>query len=465
MNLNSIQFKLIVWYSGLIILVSLAFGAALYRDIETRLLHNTETTLVRRAHQLGADILPRFSSNETTALAQQINEVYSPDATDRFIRITSSTGTLIYSSGTPDGHLFDPVQVPPAFGRTAPRVEQLDNHVGMLIVGAGARLRDQAVWIEMGGLTNETDTVLHDLRNSLLLGLPIVALIVSAGGYVLVRRSLRIVEQLRSKAQEITFGNLDNRLPVVRSGDSIEQLAVTLNQMLERLSEAYHQANRFSADASHELRTPLAIMRAELESLAGQPGPMSAELRKRLGSVLEEAERLSSITESLFALSRLQAGEAKAREVRIDLADLAQTTVDQMRLLSDDKGISLRVETLAPVFVEGDPARLKQIVVDLLDNAIKYTAKDGSIVLRVGTEGRAAHLQVIDTGMGIPADDLPHVFERFYRADKARSRNIDGAGLGLAIVHSICQAHGGSVRIESTEGHGTTCHVHIPLAA
>jgi signal transduction histidine kinase len=274
---------------------------------------------------------------------------------------------------------------------------------------------------------------------------------------------LRVVEQLRAKAQEISFGNLDTRLPVVPSGDSIEQLAVTLNQMLARLSEAYNQASRFSGDASHELRTPLAIMRAELEALLRQPTPVP--LRNRIASLLEETERLSLITEGLFALSRLEAGEAKVREIRLDLAALVNTTMDQVKLLTEDKGISLVVDAPTPVMVQGDPARLKQVIVDLLDNAIKYTPAGGRITLRTRAVGQEAVLDVADTGIGIPAADLPHVFERFYRADKARSRQVDGAGLGLAIVRTICQAHGGSVDIESVEGAGTTCHVHIPLAA
>jgi heavy metal sensor kinase len=344
------------------------------------------------------------------------------------------------------------------------RFEAIGPGLTMYIVTMPFKIEGQDVTVEMGSITTDIETVLRDLRRSLLIGLPLVALIVSAGGYFLVRRSLRVVEVLRSKAEEITFGNLDNRLPVVQSGDSIEHLAVTLNQMLERLSEAYDQANRFSADASHELRTPLTIIRAELESLMRQNGA-PGWLSSRLGSVLEETERLSVITEGLFALSRLEAGEGKAREERLDLAQLVTSTVDQMKLLTEDKGIDLIVTADGPVFVQGDPARLKQVIVDLLDNAIKYTPTRGRITLKVVPDGKRALLEVSDTGIGIPAADIPHVFERFYRADKARSRQIDGAGLGLAIVRSICQAHGGSVQIESVEGSGTTCHVHIPLAA
>ena len=308
-------------------------------------------------------------------------------------------------------------------------------------------------------------TVLRDLRRSLFISLPIVALMVSIGGYWLVMRSLRPVERLSATAEEITFGDLDKRLPVVPTGDEIEHLSVRLNQMLDRLSRAYRQATRFSADASHELRTPLAIIRAELESLIRDMGDLPPTVMKRVQSTLEEVERISFITECLFKLSRLDAGEAKFRSDRIDLTDLVRTTVEQMQLLTVDKDIRLNIRADDSVTVQGDAARLKQLLVALLDNAVKYTPAGGAILLTVNAEDNRAHLRVRDSGIGISAEDLPHVFERFFRADKARSRGIDGAGLGLPIVRSICEAHGGTVEVTSVEGQGTTCDIHLPLAA
>ncbi|MDE3038727.1 MAG: HAMP domain-containing histidine kinase, partial [Pseudomonadota bacterium] len=317
--------------------------------------------------------------------------------------------------------------------------------------------------IEMGALTDDLEVALHGLIMTLFFGLPMVALITSAGGYILVRRALKPVESIRATAEQIAFGNLSNRLPVACTGDALEHLSVTLNQMLERLEAAYEQASRFSADASHELRTPLTIMRSELEAMAREKN-MPASLRERIGSVLEETERLSRIAENLFAISRLDTGEAKVQHIRVDLATLAQSTAEQMALLAEEKQISLHINTLIPVFVYGDSARLKQIVVNLLDNAIKYTPGHGMILLNVKAASHKAVLEVADNGIGIPADALPHVFNRFYRADKARTREMGGAGLGLSIVRSICQAHGGIVDIESREGEGTACRIELPLA-
>jgi signal transduction histidine kinase len=456
-NVKSIQFRLILWYSSLITVVALAFGAAIYRDIENHLFSTLESTFVRRTQEFSIDILPRIGLDDGETLSHAVNKSYSPEATDRFIRVTSTDGEMIYLSPPPEDHFFDPALVPSARGVLGARLETLGGADGLYIVTSRVPLYDSDVIVEMGGTTTEISLVLGDLRRSLIIGLPLIALTVSAGGYVLVRRSLRPVENLSAKAQEITFGNLNDRLPVAATGDAIEHMSVTLNQMLDRLSEA-------SADASHELRTPLAIIRAELESLVSQTRNLPIDVTARLNSILEETERISFITESLFALSRLDAGEGKAQAVHLDLSALVRSTVDQIRLLADDKHLALSVHADAPVYVLGDSARLKQLLVGLLDNAIKYTSNGGDISLTVRGNGLRALLDITDTGIGISTADLPRVFERFFRADKARSRHVDGAGLGLPIARSICQAHGGSIEIESVEGTGTTCHVRIPLA-
>jgi signal transduction histidine kinase len=210
------------------------------------------------------------------------------------------------------------------------------------------------------------------------------------------------------------------------------------------------------------LRTPLTILRGELENLA-QDGRVAADLRDRLGSLLEEVERLSKIVERLFALSRLDAGEAQAECVRFDLRELTAGVAEQMALLAEDKGLSVTCDPGPAVPVKGDRSRLQQVVVNLLDNAIKYTPGGGSVLLKVSAAGGHAILEVTDTGVGIAAEALPHVFDRFFRADQSRSRQPDGAGLGLAIVKSICAAHGGTVEVESAPGLGSRFRVNLPL--
>jgi signal transduction histidine kinase len=218
------------------------------------------------------------------------------------------------------------------------------------------------------------------------------------------------------------------------------------------------------ADASHELRTPLTVLRGELESFVQEPG-LAPEMPERLGSALEELERLVNIVEGLFAISRLDAGEAQAESVKFDLAKLAASTTDQMSLLGEDKHIKITCAATNDVWVEGDRARMKQVVVNLLDNAIKYTPQGGAVDLKVRARDGKAILEVTDNGIGIPKESLPRVFERFYRVDEARSRELGGAGLGLSIVKSICTAHHGQVEATSTPGQGSVFRVELPLTS
>jgi heavy metal sensor kinase len=465
MNIRSLYFRLILWYSGLVIVVSLAFAGYTYEGVRVRLYGEMERTLARRAHQIADNVLIHEASEPEQEIARQISEVYSPAANNRFIRILKSDGSLFYVSETPKDGSFDPQAVPmPLSDATTQRIEKLPTGVTLLMVDLPVTVMGKNFRIEMGAPTHEMQTALHGLVITLLFGLPIVVIIASAGGYVLVRRALKPVEDIRATAEKITFGNLSNRLPVAATGDALEHLSLTLNQMLERLEDAYQQVSRFSADASHELRTPLTIMRSELESIVQREAGLTEELRGRVGSVLEETERLSHIAESLFTISRLDSGEGKARPVTFYLVDLVKMTADQMLLMAEEKSIAISVQNLQPVKVSGDTARLKQVVVNLLDNAIKYTPAKGRITITVSEIQHKAVLSVVDTGIGIPEDALPHIFERFYRADKARSREQGGAGLGLPIVRSICQAHGGTVEVESIENKGTTFRVILPLA-
>ena len=205
------------------------------------------------------------------------------------------------------------------------------------------------------------------------------------------------------------------------------------------------------------------MLRGELENIVAESG-VPAE-RERLGSALEELVRLSGIVEGLFAISRLDAGEAAAEWMKFDLTQLAASTADQMELLTEDKSLHITCTGTKGVWVEGDRARIKQVVVNLLDNAIKYTLEGGSVDLTVHTRNGHALLEVADNGVGIPPEALPRVFDRFFRVDKARSRQLGGAGLGLSIVKSICAAHHGRVEATSAPGKGSLFRVELPLSA
>ncbi len=462
MNTSSLHFRLIAWYSALVVLVVVILGALTYHSVQNRLTELAVKTLTRRAQSLDTTILDDLSPQ---SVANRIHAVYSPEANSRFIRIIKADGTVLYVSGPPTNELFDPSEIPlPPHPLSSVLTRQIPIRSGfnLLLITAPAKINGENWTVEIGLPTDLIDSALNGVLMTLCFTLPLLIVIAAAGGYYLVRLSLKPVEDIRATAEQITFGNLSSRLPTPATGDALEHLSITLNQMLERLETAYRQASRFSADASHELRTPLTIMRTELESILTEQLPQ--HLRERLGSVLEESEYMSRITESLFAISRLEAGEAKMNNTRIDLVQLVRSTVEQMHLLAEEKKIVMEINAEAEVPVTADQARLRQVVVNLLDNALKYTHPGGMVFIRISALYPHAYLEIRDNGIGIAEAALPYVFERFYRADQARVRSHGGAGLGLPIVRSVVQAHGGSVDINSVEGTGTEVIVELPLA-
>ena len=466
MNPRSLRFRLTAWHAAVLTAVFVLLGALLFVQVKAYLENTLLETQARRARQIGETLVAAIPRTGEPSIAGAIEALYAPELSSRFIRVTRPDGGVLYVSGPPNDQSFDPGKVPPApppLARESTRHIETPGSGALLLAAFRVAVPAGDYLVEVGTSADSIDTLLRHLALLLGLGLPIVILVAVGGGYVLVGRALRPVEEIAGRAEVITQHNLAARLPVAATGDELERLAVSLNHMIKRLDDAFQNSKRFVADASHELRTPLTIMRGELEALA-QEARVPADLTDRLGSLLEEVERLSKIVEKLFALSRLDAGDAQAESVRFDLAALVAGTAEQMTLLAEDRKIVLTCDTATPVVVQGDRARLKQVVVNLLDNAIKYTPDGGAVRLTVTAAAPWAQFEVTDTGVGIAADALPHVFERFYRADPARSRDPDGAGLGLAIVKSICSAHGGTIEAESAAGRGSRFRVRLPLA-
>jgi heavy metal sensor kinase len=461
MNSRSLRFRLTVWHAGLLAAVLVLFSVSTYQLLRHYLEHSLAESLQRRSDQIAASLLANVGKTGERYVVDEIKARYAPENYDRFIRITRSDGSALYASGR--AAEFNPIGLAPVPTLEKSRVALLPDGNKLLI--ASSRYQGPsggAYLLESGGPMQPIEITLRRLLLLLLLGMPLVALAAIAGGYFLVGRALAPVVEIARSAEQITLHNLNESLPLGDTGDELAELALALNRMIDRLREAFEQNRRFLADASHELRTPLTALRGELESVLEDA--QTAQARDRIGSALEEVDRLAKIVETLFAISRLEAGEAQRECKRFDLAQMAASAADQMALLAEDKGVAVACEVEKQVNVEGDQARIKQVVVNLLDNAIKYTPSGGSIRLNVRARDQMAIMEVIDTGIGIPAVALPHVFERFFRVDEARSREIDGAGLGLAIVQSICNAHGGRVEVDSVENHGSRFRVELPLA-
>lgn len=464
MNTRSLRFRLVTWYALVLMGSFVLLGALTLVFLRHYLEASQLETQARRARQIADTLVAATARTGEGPLRQEVEALYAPAANERFIRITAPGGRVVYVSGEPHGGRFDPARVPPA--PAAGSGELLRKEVlpsGSLLIAAVPREVDgQRYLVEVGISTANTDATVAQVFRMLALGLPLGLTIAVAGGSVLVRRALEPVDRIARKAEAITQQSLSERLPVVRTGDELERLSVSLNHMITRLDEAVQTARRFVADASHELRTPLAVLRGELEQLAQEPGA-AARTREGLGSALEEVDRLASLVEGLLALSRLDAGLGRSEWMALDLAELAAATAEQMSLLACDKGIELVCRNAPGVMVEGDRARLKQVIVNLVDNAIKYTPQGGRVEVAVTREGDEAVLEVADNGIGISPEALPQVFQRFYRAEGSRSRQEGGAGLGLAIVKSICAAHDGQIEVMSEPGHGSRFRIRLPL--
>jgi heavy metal sensor kinase len=466
MNTRSISFRLVAWYAGLLTGIFVLLCALLYLDLRLFLENDLRQSQSRRTRQIANTLLAHVKQTGEPYVASQTKDWYEPEINDRFIRITRADGTLVYVSDAPKDGSFDPAEVPifpPSSQTEFSRKLQLSGNKTLLLAALNFKSSgNPAYLVEFGELLDPVETMLNHLFLQLALGLPLAVVIIAGGGYLLVRRALTPVEQITRAAEQITQYNLSERLPISSTGDELERLSVSLNRMITRLDDAFQNSKRFVADASHDLRTPLTILRGELENFA-EDTRLDSELRDRVGSMLEEVVHLGKIVEQLFTLSRLDAGEAQTEWTRFDLSELAKTTAEQMSLLAEDKGISISCDASQPMPVKGNHVRLKQVVVNLLDNAIKYTPEKGAIQLRVLAVNGHAVLEVKDNGIGIPPDALPHIFERFYRVDQARSADSESAGLGLSIVKSICTAHGAEVEAQSVVGSGSCFRVKLPL--
>jgi heavy metal sensor kinase len=454
---RSIRSQLIAYYVALLSLVFICFGAYIYWGFHAFLIHSLDKTLDRRAQQIASTILAQLPTRGPNYVANEIQARYAPELNERIMRITGPGGHTVYASTNAVG-LSAPKSS--SFGKASHRHETVAG-TSLRIVSLPYRFPDgSAYMVEVGASERPIRTALLGLMGMIALGFLILLGLAIVGGYSLLGRALRPVDKIVRAAEGITYQNLNERLPVPHTGDEFQRISEALNRMIQRLDEAFRIATRFSGDASHELRTPLTVIRGELESLLKSALP-PPELRQRIGEILVEMERLTWIVEGLLLVSRLESGEACGNPRPLDLGTHAGLIADQMEPLAQEKELTLRRELESGVLVNGDEVRLKQIVVNLLDNAIKYTPSGGRVTIRVRGENGHAQLEVADTGIGIDAESQRHVFERFYRAKEVRSGQIEGTGLGLAIVHSIVDAHQGSISLTSTKDRGSSFTVQL----
>jgi heavy metal sensor kinase len=452
----SIRWRLTLWNSLALAFVLLGFAALVYGLLAHALYQHVDRKLLAGLQELERD--ERVAKDRNERLRHWVYELKEHE--DLFAVVYGASGEV---EARTEELAAASVPAAPAL---APGERRLRN-LAVPIVGrqrvleGRIRLGDGEAAVLVMAPLDELDGELARLLAALLVAVPVALVVCGAVGYLLARKAVAPVGRLCRLTREITADRLDRRLLVATPGDELGGLAESINAMIARLERSFAEVRRFTADASHELRTPLAAIRTEAE-VALNRHLDAADCRHLLGSVLEECERLTRLTEQLLALAREDAGTAGQAPEPVDLSALVRGVVDTMRPLADARGLRLDAEAGGPLEVRGDGARLRQVFFNLLDNAIKYTPEGGAITVLCGRCGRDAVVTVHDTGVGIPPEHLPRVFDRFYRVDKARSREQGGTGLGLSIAHSIVTAHGGRIELASTPGQGTTCTVTLP---
>lgn len=467
MRLNTLRARVVTWYAGMLAAALLVFGATLYFGVQGYLNASLQHSLARDAQAIGTTFLAFEEQKGQPWMAGEITEAYAPELSGRFIRITRRDGTVLYESGDTRDPVIDASAVlPPDFRDEGARFHserQPGSHDLLLYTLPFRSSSGTSYLIETGSSVAPIQRVLSSLRRILLMITPLILIGAAMGGRALMKLPLQPLVTLSDRAEHVGTSKLGERLPVPSTHDEIERLALSLNRMIQRLEDALSHNRRFSGDVSHELRTPLAILRGELEQVLREP-QLQHPVRNSISSALDEIDRMAKIVESLLAIARLDAGVDSIDPQPVDVSKLCRWVLDQMQVLAEEKEIVMQART-TPMTVLIDTARMKQVLVNVIDNAIKYTPSGGRIELTSSVAEGMAIIEVSDTGIGISPADLPHAFDRFFRADKARSRISGGAGLGLSIVKAICSAHGGFITLDSTEGVGTVVHIELPLAS
>lgn len=381
-----------------------------------------------------------------------------------FIQVADSTGTIAWRSENLQQHKWElplpEVGMLPGdtfpFRYTIPTFSLSKQRLRVFVYHTGT------VQVSVGYPVEEIETTLNDLFSSLLVATPIVLFLALVIGWLLAKYFVQPVEEITRLADEITEHNLSQRLPVRRVNDEITRLTHTLNEMIERLERSFAQIRQFTGDASHELRTPLAILMGELEvALHSKKTPH--EYQETIASALEEVSRLSQVVKNLLELSRADAGQVPLDVQELNLTVLLEDMVEDAMILAEEKNIVVTANIERRVMIHGDKVRLHQGLLNVIDNAVKYTPAGGSITIALRVQEDEALVSVSDSGYGIPEEDIPHIFDRFYRVDKSRSANISGHGLGLSIVKWVVEAHRGRIKVTSTVGKGTIFFLWLPV--
>ena len=494
------RIQLTLWFIAVFSVLMLLFGGIFYINLRASLQTSFDASLQLRTQQISAGInedrgtitihdvtgaLPGLtdpdaatdnatpksnpqSSSTTTATPSTTEKTNADVNLGALVRILNMRGDVVYVTPA-----FLALNIPPS-SMTQPLHGNTWQGTVTAKNGQTVRLYSTALAengtvygvVQVGESLAPLGNTLRSVAIELLLIVPFVLILGALGSYWLAAHAFGPIDRLTRIARRIEAGDLHERVPVPRSKDEIQSLALTFNEMIERIDKAFARQRRFVADASHELRTPVAAIRSMTDVVLAQSTHIeSEEYIAVLRDVNAESERLGHLINGLLLLARSDENQVLFEHelVRLDL--LATDVAATIEPLTMEREITLEIVANQPTLVMGDEVRLIQVIMNLLDNAITYSNSGGSVKLEVKTEQNKAIMIVSDTGIGIARDHLDHIFERFYRVDPARSRAAGSTGLGLSIVDWIVRAHDGSITVESEVGKGTTFTVALPIAA
>jgi heavy metal sensor kinase len=460
----SIGLRLTLWYLAIFFVAELIFGAGMWLILRQNLFDIADAALEDQA----ADLQRFLEARKDAAIPQlqaEITEDYKIERSEDYLQITDASGNAIYRSRFLEEHPLAPLS---ADSLDRPLFESRKfEHERFRFLSKQIEVSGRVYIVRIGRRMHEEVETLDAFRGYLLWFAPLLLLGASAGGYWLSRRALAPVDALTRTARTISGHNLSSRLEQLQTGDELQRLSDTLNEMLARIESAFLRITEFTADASHELRTPIALIHTEAE-LALRRSRDEAEYREALRHILQEADRTAKLIEELLALARADSGREALDIQSTDLLPLLRESASKWNQVAILRNLQFEESLgISPLPAMGDTNALRRVIDILLDNATKYTLSPGKITLSAveNKAQRSIAVTIEDTGLGIAPEDRPRIFERFYRVDKARSRELGGAGLGLAIAHWIIQVHNGSITVKSELGKGSAFTIEIPSAA
>jgi heavy metal sensor kinase len=456
----SIGVRLTLWYLVIFALGELVFGAGMWFILRANVYDIVDDGLENQMDDLKSFLHSQKADAGPAALHEALKAKYAIERSGDYLALYLDNGELLYRSAILDAHpslLLLPEQVNRPLSRSR-RIE----HQPFRFLFEKLDVDGRIFIAELGTPADDAVDTLHEFRNYLWLFAPLLLMAAAAGGHWMSRKALSPVDELVRTAREVGGASLGKRVPKLNTGDELQRLSDTLNEMLDRIESAFSRVTQFTADASHELRTPVSLIRTEAE-VALRRARGEDEYRESLRHILLEAERTTALIEQLLSLARADSGTEVVDMKTVDLRSTLETVIEGWRQVAAMRGIQFSADLEnASAFVLGDETLLRRVIDILFDNAFKYTPAPGTVQVKLEQRAEQVTIEVCDSGMGIEKQEQDRIFERFYRVDRARSRNLGGAGLGLAIAQWIVTQHHGSIAVESNPGQGATFRVQLP---